>query len=165
MGAGTAEGPRRIPGPRRPPVRKGYYGFSLADFMGYAMTVISAVEHLNIDSDFDKWQVSLDGFDSVSGRYSVSLRWFEKPAKSTRKAEETKASYVICPCKHGKMTSFFCRKEITPPGRKFGDRLPDEVIIHALRPAGPLYLVFGCWAITGGFFYARLCFCSLFELC
>ena len=57
------------------------------------------------------------------------------PAK---KAEETKAFYVICPCKHGKMTSFFCRKEITPPGRKFGDRLPDEVIIHALRPAGPL---------------------------
>ena len=38
------------------------------------MTVISAVEHLNIDSDFDKWQVSLDGFDSVSGRYSVSFR-------------------------------------------------------------------------------------------
>lgn len=48
--------------------------FSLSDFMGYAMTVISAVEHLNIDSDFDKWQVSLDGFDSVSGRYSVSFR-------------------------------------------------------------------------------------------
>ena len=50
------------------------------------------------------------------------------------------------------MTSFFCRKEITPSGVKFGDLLPDEVIIHALRPAGPLYLVFGCWAITGGFF-------------
>lgn len=57
------------------------------------------------------------------------------------------------------MTSFFCRpdpepdpeKEITPSGGKFGDRLPDEVIIHALRPAGPLYLVFGCWAIIGGF--------------
>lgn len=75
------------------------------------------------------------------------------------------------------MTSFFCRsdpepdpeldpeKEITPSGGKFGDRLPDEVIIHALRPAGPLYLVFGCWAIIGGFFHARLCFCSLFELC
>lgn len=57
------------------------------------------------------------------------------------------------------MTSFFCRpdpepdpeKEITPSGGKFGDRFPDEVIIHALRPAGPLYLVFGCWAIIGGF--------------
>ena len=92
--------------------------FSLADFMGYCMSVISAIEDLNLS-----------------------------------------------PGKHGKMTSFFCRKEITPPGRKFGDRLPDEVIIHALRPAGPLYLVFGCWAIIGGFFYARLCFCSLFELC
>lgn len=68
-------GPRRIPGPRRPhPCGKGIMVFSLADFMGYAMTVISAVEHLNIDSDFDKWQVSLDGFDSVSGRYSVSFR-------------------------------------------------------------------------------------------
>lgn len=75
-------GPRRIPGPRRPhPCGKGIMVFSLAHFMGYAMTVISAVEHLNIDSDFDKWQVSLDGFDSVSGRYSVSLRKLEKPAK------------------------------------------------------------------------------------
>ena len=75
-------GPRRIPGPRRPhPCGKDIMIFSLADFMGYAMTVISAVEHLNIDSDFDKWQVSLDGFDSVSGRYSVSLRKLEKPAK------------------------------------------------------------------------------------
>ena len=63
------------PGPRRPhPCGKDIMVFSLADFMGYAMTVISAVEHLNIDSDFDKWQVSLDGFDSVSGRYSVSFR-------------------------------------------------------------------------------------------
>lgn len=53
-------GPRRIPGPRRPhPCGKDIMTFSLADFMGYAMTVISAVEHLNIDSDFDKWQVSL----------------------------------------------------------------------------------------------------------
>lgn len=33
---------------------------------------------------------------------------------------------------------FCCRKEITPPGGKFGDLFPDEVIIHALRPAGPL---------------------------
>lgn len=75
MGAGTAEGPPEDSGAPPPsPMRKGYYGFSLADFMGYAMTVISGVEHLNIDSDFDKWQVSLDGFDSVSGRYSVSFR-------------------------------------------------------------------------------------------
>lgn len=63
-------GPRRIPGPRRPhPCGKDIMIFSLVDFMGYAMTVISGVEHLNIDSDFDNWQVSLDGFDSVSGRY------------------------------------------------------------------------------------------------
>lgn len=75
-------GPRRIPGPRRPhPCGKGIMVFSLVDFMGYAMTVISAVEHLNIDSDFDNWQVSLDGFDSVSGRYSVSFRKEIKPAK------------------------------------------------------------------------------------
>lgn len=82
MGAGTAEGPPEDSGAPPPsPMRKGIMVFSLADFMGYAMTVISAVEHLNIDSDFDKWQVSLDGFDSVSGRYSVSLRKLEKPAK------------------------------------------------------------------------------------
>lgn len=49
-------GPRRIPGPRRPhPCGKDIMVFSLADFMGYSMTVISAVEQLNIDSDFDKW--------------------------------------------------------------------------------------------------------------
>lgn len=76
-------GPRRIPGPRRPhPCGKDIMVFSLADFMGYAMTVISAVENLNIDSDFDKWQVSLDGFDSVSGCYSVSFRKEIKAGKS-----------------------------------------------------------------------------------
>lgn len=76
-------GPRRgAPGARRPhPCGKGIMVFSLDVFMFYAMSVISSVEHLNIDSDFDKWQVSLDGFDSVSGRYSVSLRKLEKPAK------------------------------------------------------------------------------------
>ena len=76
-------GPRRgAPGPRRPhPCGKDIMVFSLADFMGYAMTVISVVEQLNIDSDFDKWQVSLDGFDSVSGRYSVSLRKEMKAGK------------------------------------------------------------------------------------
>lgn len=37
-----------------------------------------------------------------------------------------------------KSVLFDAIKEITPPGGKFGDRLPDEVIIHALRPAGPL---------------------------
>lgn len=43
-------GPRRIPGPRRPhPCGKGIMVFSLADFMGYAMTVISAVEHFLVD--------------------------------------------------------------------------------------------------------------------
>lgn len=52
-------GPRRIPGPRRPhPCGKDIMIFSLVDFMGYAMTVISGVEHLNIDSE----------------RYSVSFR-------------------------------------------------------------------------------------------
>ena len=51
-------GPRRIPGPRRPhPCGKDIMIFSLVDFMGYAMTVISGVEHLNIDSDFDNWMV------------------------------------------------------------------------------------------------------------
>lgn len=75
-------GPRRIPGPRRPhPCGKDIMIFSLVDFMGYAMTVISGFEHLNIDSDFDNWQVSLDGFDSVSGRYSVSFRKAIKPVK------------------------------------------------------------------------------------
>lgn len=82
MGAGTAEGPPEDSGAPPPsPMRKGIMVFSLADFMGYAMTVISAVEQLNIDSDFDKWQLSLDGFDSVSGRYSVSLRKEMKAGK------------------------------------------------------------------------------------
>ena len=61
-----------MPGPRRPhPCGKDIMIFSLVDFMGYAMTVISGVEHLNIDSDFDNWQVSLDGFDSVSFRKAI----------------------------------------------------------------------------------------------
>lgn len=55
--------------------------FSLVDFMGYCMSVISAIEDLNIDSDFDNWQVSLDGVDSASGRYHISLRKLVKPAK------------------------------------------------------------------------------------
>lgn len=38
-------GPRRIPGPRRPhPCGKDIMTFSLADFMGYCMSVISAIE-------------------------------------------------------------------------------------------------------------------------
>lgn len=75
-------GPRRIPGPRRPhPCGKDIMTFSLVDFMGYCMSVISAIEHLKIDSDFDNWQVSLDGVDSVSGGYHISLCRLEKPAK------------------------------------------------------------------------------------
>jgi hypothetical protein len=76
-------GPRRIPGPRRPhPCGKDIMIFSLVDFFGYSMSVISACEYLNLSSDdFHNWEVRLDGFDSVSGRYSVSLRKLEKPAK------------------------------------------------------------------------------------
>lgn len=82
MGAGTAEGPPEDSGAPPPsPMRKGYYDF-LVDFFGYSMSVISACEYLNLSSDdFHNWEVRLDGFDSVSGRYSVSLRKLEKPAK------------------------------------------------------------------------------------
>lgn len=42
-------GPRRIPGPLRPhPCGKDIMTFSLADFMGYCMSVISAIEDLNL---------------------------------------------------------------------------------------------------------------------
>ena len=45
-------GPRRIPGPRRPhPCGKDIMTFSLADFMGYCMSVISAIEDLNLSPE------------------------------------------------------------------------------------------------------------------
>ena len=70
-------GPRRIPGPRRPhPCGKDIMTFSLADFMGYCMSVISAIEDLNLSpEDFHNWEVRLDGVRCISGssRYDVSL--------------------------------------------------------------------------------------------
>lgn len=78
-------GPRRIPGPRRPhPCGKDIMTFSLADFMGYCMSVISAIEDLNLSpEDFHNWEVRLDGVRFISGSlsYDVSLRQLEKPAK------------------------------------------------------------------------------------
>ena len=84
-------GPRRIPGPRRPhPCGKDIMTFSLADFMGYCMSVISAIEDLNLSpEDFHNWEVRLDGVRCISGSsrydvsliYDVSLRQLEKPAK------------------------------------------------------------------------------------
>lgn len=58
--------------------------FSLVDFMGYCMSVISAIEDLNLSpEDFHNWEVRLDGVRCISGssRYDVSLRQLEKPAK------------------------------------------------------------------------------------
>lgn len=63
--------------------------FSLGDFFGYSMAVISACEHLNLSpEDFHNWEVRLDGvrfngvrFISGSLSYDVSLRKLEKPAK------------------------------------------------------------------------------------
>ena len=64
--------------------------FSLADFMGYCMSVISAIEDLNLSpEDFHNWEVRLDGVRCISGSsrydvsliYDVSLRKLEKPAK------------------------------------------------------------------------------------
>lgn len=84
-------GPRRIPGPLRPhPCGKDIMTFSLADFMGYCMSVISAIEDLNLSpEDFHNWEVRLDGVRCISGSsrydvsliYDVSLRQLEKPAK------------------------------------------------------------------------------------
>ena len=84
-------GPRRIPGPRRPhPCGKDIMTFFLADFMGYCMSVISAIEDLNLSpEDFHNWEVRLDGVRCISGSsrydvsliYDVSLRQLEKPAK------------------------------------------------------------------------------------
>ena len=84
-------GPRRIPGPRRPhPCGKDIMTFSLADFMGYCMSVISAIEDFNLSpEDFHNWEVRLDGVRCISGSsrydvsliYDVSLRQLEKPAK------------------------------------------------------------------------------------
>ena len=84
-------GPRRIPGPRRPhPCGKDIMIFSLSDFMGYCMSVISAIEDLNLSpEDFHNWEVRLDGVRCISGSsrydvsliYDVSLRQLEKPAK------------------------------------------------------------------------------------
>lgn len=84
-------GPRRIPGPRRPhPCGKDIMTFSLVDFMGYCMSVISAIEDLNLSlEDFHNWEVRLDGVRCISGSsrydvsliYDVSLRQLEKPAK------------------------------------------------------------------------------------
>ena len=84
-------GPRRIPGPRRPhPCGKDIMTFSLGDFFGYSMAVISACEHLNLSpEDFHNWEVRLDGVRCISGSsrydvsliYDVSLRQLEKPAK------------------------------------------------------------------------------------
>lgn len=79
------------PGPRRPhPCGKDIMTFSLADFMGYCMSVISAIEDLNLSpEDFHNWEVRLDGVRCISGSsrydvsliYDVSLRQLEKPAK------------------------------------------------------------------------------------
>lgn len=64
--------------------------FFLADFMGYCMSVISAIEDLNLSpEDFHNWVVRLDGVRCISGSsrydvsliYDVSLRQLEKPAK------------------------------------------------------------------------------------
>lgn len=64
--------------------------FSLVDFMGYCMSVISAIEDLNLSpEDFHNWEVRLDGVRCISGSsrydvsliYDVSLRQLEKPAK------------------------------------------------------------------------------------
>ena len=50
------------PGPRRPhPCGKHIMIFSLGDFFGYSMAVISACEHLNLSpEDFHNWEVRLD---------------------------------------------------------------------------------------------------------
>lgn len=159
-------GPRRIPGPRRPhPCGKDIMIFSLSDFFGYSMAVTSACDYLNLSpEDFHNWQVRLDGVRFISGSlsYDVSLRQLEKPAKGTQGKPKKKINLSL---QARKNDVIFLQKRNNPIGGQVWRPIPDEVIIHALRPAGPLYLVFGCWAIIGGFFHARLCFCSLFELC
>lgn len=69
-------GPRRIPGPRRPhPCGKDIMTFSLADFMGYCMSVTSACDYLNLSpEDFHNWEVRLDGVRFISGSLSYACR-------------------------------------------------------------------------------------------
>lgn len=79
-------GPRRIPGPRRPhPCGKDIMTFSLADFMGYCMSVISAIEDLNLSpEDFHNWEVRLDGVRCISGssRYYI-CKWLGRNDKDS----------------------------------------------------------------------------------
>lgn len=64
-------GPRRIPGPRRPhPCGKDIMTFSLADFMGYCMSVISAIEDAR-----EVWLV-LDMLVQRYDEFGPSDRWF-----------------------------------------------------------------------------------------
>jgi hypothetical protein len=53
----------------------------------------------------------VDGVRFISGflSYDVSLRQLEKPAKGTQ--GKPKKQKLICPCKHGKMTSFSAEKK------------------------------------------------------
>lgn len=77
--------------------------FSLADFMGYCMSVISAIEDLNLSpEDFHNWEVRLDGVRCISGSsrydvsliYDVSLRQLKSQQRGHKESRRNKS--VLC---------------------------------------------------------------------